>query len=223
MSRAGGESAEELAGAIRELIEHMMAFESAPGATAAAAQTVRSVTNALKTAGGKPRLPLTQAPDGDVAAFFRFSPVSGPSNPIAPPARLEIQGQQVVGTVTFNSAYEGPPGYVHGAFVAAVFDELLGITNAVLGLPAMTGLLEVRYHRPTPLDKEIRLVGRHVELAGRKSIATGEFYDGDTLLAEGKGTFIAVKPAQALELFGAQLEQIEANRETTDGSLPAEK
>jgi acyl-coenzyme A thioesterase PaaI-like protein len=223
VSRVGGESAEELAGAIRELIEHMMAFESPPGATAAATRTVRSVTNALKTAGGKPRLPLTQAPDGDVAAFFRFSPVSGESNPLAPPARLEIQGQRVVGSVTFNSAYEGPPGYVHGAFVAAVFDELLGITNAALGLPAMTGLLEVRYHRPTPLGKEIRLVGRHVELAGRKSIATGEFFDGDTLLAEGKGTFIAVKPARAMELFGAQLEQVQASQQATEESPPADK
>lgn len=223
MSRAGGKEDKELAGAIRELVEQMMACDAPAGATKAAAETVRSVTNALKTAGGKPRLPLTQAPDGDVAAFFRFSPVSGESNPLAPPARLELQGQQVVGSVTFNSAYEGPPGYVHGAFVAAVFDELLGITNATLGLPAMTGLLEVRYHRPTPLGKEIRLVGRHVELNGRKSIATGEFFDGETLLAEAKGTFIAVKPAKAMELFGAQLERIQADQEAGEESLPAEK
>ncbi len=111
--------------------------------------------------------------------------VSGESNPLAPPVRLKVDEQQVVGTVTFNGAYEGPPGYVHGAVVAAVFDELLGVTNAALGLPAMTGLLEVQYHRPTPLGKEIRLVARHVETSGGKSIATRRVLRWHTLLAEG--------------------------------------
>lgn len=222
MSPKGGEPAKELAQAVRELIEQMMSIDSGAVATEAAAEGVRTVAEALRAAGGAPRLPLTQAPEGDVAAFFRFSPVSGESNPLAPPARLEIRETEVVGSVTFGGAYEGPPGYVHGAFVAAVFDELLGITNASLGLPAMTGLLEVRYHQPTPLGVELQLSARHTGLSGRKSFAAGEIRDGDRLLAEATGTFVVVSAKRAVELFGGQLETIESNRATVADSA-AEK
>lgn len=223
MSPRGGEPAQAMAEAIRELIEQMMTVDAPEAAVTAATVGIRSVTETLRAAGGEPRLPLTQAPDGDVAAFFRFSPVSGESNPLAPPVRLQVRENEVVGSVRFGGAYEGPPGYVHGAFVAAVFDELLGVTNAALGIPAMTGLLEVRYHQPTPLDVELRLVARHTGTSGRKSLAAGQILEGDTVLAEGKGTFIAVTSDKALELFGRHLEQIEPNRAVVAADGSAEK
>src|SRR5581483_8778821 len=63
--------------------------------------------------------------------FVGYSPVSGPSNPIAPPLRMHVVGDpdgehHIEGTVTFGPAYEGPPGHCHGGLVAAIFDELLG-------------------------------------------------------------------------------------------------
>ena len=61
----------------------------------------------------------------------------------------------IKGTVTFGSAYEGPPGHVHGGYVAAAFDELLGMTQSLGGMPGMTGTLTVRYRRPTPLRTEL--------------------------------------------------------------------
>src|SRR5436190_22481979 len=46
--------------------------------------------------------------------FVAFSPVSGRSNPMAPPVRLRIveddeHHHRVVGNATFGPAYEGPP------------------------------------------------------------------------------------------------------------------
>src|SRR5512146_221719 len=46
--------------------------------------------------------------------FVAWSPVSGPSNPMAPPLRMQIvkddkHDYRVVGEVTFGAAYEGPP------------------------------------------------------------------------------------------------------------------
>jgi acyl-coenzyme A thioesterase PaaI-like protein len=212
--------AAQLAQSIRELIEQMMTIEAPAAGTAAAAKAVRTATEELRAAGGSPRLPLTQAPEGDVAAFFRFSPVSGESNPLAPPVHLQVGEDAVTGTCTFGNAYEGPPGYVHGAFVAAVFDELLGVTNAALGLPAMTGLLEVRFHQPTPLGIELTLEGRHTGTSGRKSHASGEIRVGDTVLAEAKGTFVAVTPGKAIELFGKLLEQIQEDDPRSTGTGP---
>jgi acyl-coenzyme A thioesterase PaaI-like protein len=205
MSREVSGAAGELAREVRELIEQMMTVASPPQAYQAAAAGVRSLTATLRDSGGVRRGPLTSAPDGDPANFFAFSPVSGSSNPVAPPMRLTVTGQTVIATCNFGKAYEGPPGYVHGAWVAAVFDELLGIVNAFSGNPAMTGLLEVRYLRPTPLGRELRIVGRQTGHAGRKSFATGEILDGEMVTAEAKGTFIAVTMTRAAELFGEQM------------------
>ncbi len=43
---------------------------------------------------------------------------------------------RIVGSVTFTAAYEGPPGCVHGGYVAAAFDELLGVTQSLAAAPA---------------------------------------------------------------------------------------
>ncbi len=96
------------------------------------------------------------ANSGDPYAFFDHSPLIGLANPLAPPLQLTVEDGRVVGTVRFGSAYEGPPGCVHGGFVAAAFDEVLGMAQSMGGRPGMTGTLTVRYRRPTPLRAELR-------------------------------------------------------------------
>ena len=48
--------------------------------------------------------------------------------------------------MTFGSAYEGPPGCVHGGFVAAAFDEVLGFVQSLGGQPG----LHRHAHGPLP-------------------------------------------------------------------------
>ena len=60
-------------------------------------------------------------------AYLDQSPVRGELNPIAPPLVVSIErredGSQVArGRVRLGSAYEGPPGSLHGGFVAATWD-----------------------------------------------------------------------------------------------------
>ena len=70
----------------------------------------------------------------------------GRANPLAPPIALELDDDRIVGRVTFGAAYEGPPGCVHGGYVAAAFDEVLGATQSLSGAPGMTG----HAHGPLP-------------------------------------------------------------------------
>ena len=105
---------------------------------------------------------------------------------------LDVQDDKVVGTVTCGSAYEGPPGHVHGGYVAALFDELLGLTQSLSGKHGMTGRLTVHYRSPTPLHTELRVEGTLDRSAGRKILCTGRMYAGDTLCAEAEGLFITV-------------------------------
>ncbi len=123
---------------------------------------------------------------------FDLSPFIGPANPLAPPISLRQEGERVVGAVRFGSAYEGPPGCVHGGYVAATFDELLGATQSMSGHPGMTGTLTVRYRAPTPLHTELRLAGWLARVEGRKIFAEGTLHAGDRLCAEAEGIFISI-------------------------------
>lgn len=125
--------------------------------------------------------------------FVAWSPVSGPSNPMAPPLRMQIvkddeHDYRVVGEVTFGAAYEGPPRHVHGGMVAAMFDELLGF--AQLG-PGFTAYLKVDYRKPTPLNRTLELSAWVDSVDGRKRVIRGTCSLDGTLLSEAEGLFIA--------------------------------
>ena len=104
------------------------------------------------------------------------------------------------GSVAFGSAYEGPPGCVHGGYVAGAFDELLGATQSLSGAPGMTGTLTVRYETPTPLHTELRLEGELDRIERRKIFVVGRMFAGDTLTATANGIFISMKPNQFVDL-----------------------
>lgn len=123
---------------------------------------------------------------------FDDSPIVGLANPLAPPVHVEIEGETVVGWATFGEQYEGPPGKVHGGFVAAAFDDVLGMAQSLGGRPGMTGRLTIRYRAPHPLHTRIRYEAKLESVDGRKTLVTGASYDGDTLLAEAEGLFISV-------------------------------
>lgn len=120
------------------------------------------------------------------------SPVIGLGNPVAPPLSFRAEDGKVVGTGSFGMQYEGPPGHVHGGFVAAALDELLGMAQTLSGKSGMTGTLTVRYRRPTPLYKQLTFTAWVDRIEGRKIFTSGTIHDGERLCAEAEGVFISV-------------------------------
>lgn len=129
---------------------------------------------------------------GDIGAFFDQSPLIGLCNPVSPPMYLDAGSENVSGTVTFGAPYEGPPGHVHGGFIAAAFDEILGLAQCTTGKPGMTGTLSVRYRAPTPLHTPLRLSARVDRVVGRKIFTVGTMHVGETLTAEAQALFVSV-------------------------------
>lgn len=132
--------------------------------------------------------------------FISYSPVTGPLNALASIVSLESSDNEIRATVTYGSAYEGPPGCLHGGLIAAIFDEVLGFAQALSGAPGMTGRLEVTYRSPTPLHQPLRITGRFDGVNGRKIMTSGEIHAGDRLCAEAVGTFISVRAERFAEL-----------------------
>lgn len=133
-------------------------------------------------------------------ASFEHSPFIGRANPLAPPIRLQEIDGKVHGRVTFGSGYEGPPGCLHGGYVAGAFDELLGATQSLSGAPGMTGTLTVRYRNPTPLHTELHFVGELLRVEGRKIFTAGRLTAGEMLCAEAEAVFISIDRDRFAEL-----------------------
>ena len=131
-------------------------------------------------------------PDPEARTFNDCSPLTGETSPIAPPLRLRREGDLVVGVATFGRSFEGPPGHVHGGWIASGFDEVMGMAQALSSAPGMTARLDVGYRRPTPLGVELHFTGWVEEVRGRKIRTKATLHRDGELLADASGLFVSV-------------------------------
>ena len=201
-----------LADAMRLVIERLVPSDAPEEELRTAADALERYAEQLKEHSRLRRMSghAESANAGDVGAFFDQSPLIGLANPLAPPITIGTTGDTTAaGFVTFGSAYEGPPGSVHGGFVAAAFDEVLGFVQSLSGKGGFTGTLTIRYRKPTPLHTELKFDAQLTGTEGRKIFTEGQLYAGDMLCAEAEGLFISVDDArwEALEQKRAELEE----------------
>ncbi len=204
-----------LASAMREVIGRLVQ-------SIAPEEELRTAADALERyaaqLAGHPRLKRYEgyaesANAGDVGSFFDQSPMIGLANPLAPPIRIAQTGERsATGHVNFGAAYEGPPGSVHGGFIAAAFDEVLGFVQSLSGSPGFTGTLTIKYRSPTPLHTALEYRCELNEQEGRKIFAGGQAFAGDRVCAEAEAIFISARPEVFEDLLEAR-RQLEAARE----------
>lgn len=195
--------------AVRRVV-HGLANSSADEATLTdLADRLEAVAEVFEHAGIRPYEGFAESSNaGDPQGFFDHSPMLGVANPLAPPITLRLVDEATAeGTATFGPAYEGPPGCVHGGFVAAAFDEVLGAAQSLSGSPGMTGQLTVTYRSPTPLNEELRITGRFDRIEGRKVFASGTLHAGDRLCAESTAVFISVDSERFAKLQALRAER----------------
>lgn len=203
----------ELAAALRDLLAHLPA-------TAAPEEELRAIVPLVREAAG--RFAAAGRAEGGGAAlphypgmelFHDTGPLVGLSNALAPPLELRIDGDARVvrGRGRFGAAYEGAPGLLHGGFLAAALDEILGMATVFSGGPGMTRELGVRYLRPTPIDVDLELVGRFDRAEGRRIFVSGEALVAGVRTAEASGVFTAVA-GEVFEAFDQARREKRAGR-----------
>jgi acyl-coenzyme A thioesterase PaaI-like protein len=197
--------AEQLAGATRRLVNEVRVSAAPPDVMAEARALITRAAELLVPHGFRGTLAQSSLDGEQMTAdlsglpeeIFPWSPAIGPLNPVAPPAVFRSFGEaphaHVEGTVNFPPVMVGAPGLAHGGMVALLLDELLGITNVVNGMGAMTGTLTVRYRVPTPAGRELTLHGEITGTERRKVFARGEIRLGDVVTAEAEGIFVQVE------------------------------
>jgi hypothetical protein len=127
--------------------------------------------------------------------------VGGWSNPLAPGMSMWFEEGVALAKVSCGWAYEGPPGHVHGGYVAALLDQFMGVAQILGKNPGMTGTLKVRYLRPTPLNTELNMRAELVSQEGRKTTMLGTIEANGETTASCEALFIrpgADNPARPL-------------------------
>ncbi len=186
-----------LAEAMRRVIERLTTTEAPEAELRRAAERLEEYADHLATHPSHRRYEgyaesATAGSEPEGGGHFDWSPLIGRANPLAPPIVMRSENDRVHGRVVFGTAYEGPPGCVHGGFVAAAFDEVLGYAQALTGNPGFTGTLTIRYRTPTPLHAKLTFDAGVDRVEGRKIFASGTLHAGEQLCAEGEGVFISV-------------------------------
>jgi acyl-coenzyme A thioesterase PaaI-like protein len=196
---------EALAGELRRLLRRLNERRPPEAAVRLATERVRELHDLLD---GPPRARWFEdgVADGRSSRlgrqrFSEYSLFRGRSSAIAPPMSTEIvhrpDGAPAIrGTVVVPRLYEGPPNGVHGGYVAGLFDDILGGSQALIEGPSgLTGTLSVRYRHLTPLDTELVLLAWVHHVSGRRIVARATCSAGDVVTAEAEALFVRVDMA----------------------------
>ena len=98
-------------------------------------------------------------------------------------------------TLLVDALHEGPPDSVHGGTISFLMDCMLGVLVQATGVPSVTGTLDLRYLRRTPLEEPLQLRARILRRDGRKILTAGSVEHAGVRTAEASGLFVAVGQA----------------------------
>jgi acyl-coenzyme A thioesterase PaaI-like protein len=139
----------------------------------------------------------------------RFAPEGqcfgcGPANELGLRIRsFEAEDGTVIADWQPRPEHEAFDGFVNGGILGTLIDchsnwtaiaALLARGRGSVAPSTVTAEYSVRFRRPTPSDRALRLVGRAVDVAGdRVTVETTIEVDG-VATSIGRATFVAVKP-----------------------------
>jgi acyl-coenzyme A thioesterase PaaI-like protein len=181
----------ELASLVRRVVSLVLSLETPHAALDRLAAELRTAEGALARAVPSSPLPRVGAnATGDGRAYIDHARDIGAFDPFFPEYELHVDGDRATGTVTFPLAYEGPPGLVHGGFLAVFFDSVLQHHSCDAGVAGKTTSLTVDYKRPTPLLTALafELERSHQE---RRIHATGRITLDGVVLCEARMSAVA--------------------------------
>ncbi len=116
---------------------------------------------------------------------------------------FEVDDGTVVAEWEARPEHEAFEGFVNGGILGTLIDchsNWTAIAGMLAAAPAdaapstVTADLAIRYRRPTPSDRPVRLVGRVVELQPNRAVVETTVESGGQVTATARATFVAVGP-----------------------------
>ena len=189
------------AGAIRRLSSLLVSLEHAHPTVDAILAQISDWERELSTAvppDSTPRIGSDNSDGSDDSGsrrvYLDHATDIGAYNPCFPEYRFDhLDADTASGQVTFPLVYEGPPGLVHGGFLAVFFDCVMQHQNCLAGLSGKTRSLQVTFRRPTPVLTDLRFDIARSEV-DRGITSTARLLLDDEVLCIGEVNTLALAP-----------------------------
>lgn len=160
-----------LVDAVRRLMRDAATARADEAALVRATQALEEVSALLRPGEQIRRVAFDEDAVRGVRAGARW--MMAPYNPMTVPMEISIDGDHAHAELVPGPLLEGPPGLLHGGFAAHLLDALLGALVQVQGRPGYTVRMDLRFLRPTDLNRPIRVEAVMGATEGRKMNATG--------------------------------------------------
>ena len=186
------------AGAIRRLGSLLLSLEHAHPTVDAIVAQISDWEHELSGAvppDSAPRISFDEFDeDGSRRVYLDHATDIGAFNPCFPEYRFDhLDADTAFGQATFPLVYEGPPGLVHGGFLAVFFDCVIQHQNCLVGLSGKTRSLNVAFRRPTPVLTDLRFDITRSEVE-RGITSTARLLLDDEVLCIGEVNTLAQTP-----------------------------
>ncbi len=197
-----------LADAVRRLVALTVTNQAPAAEVAGVAADLERVADRLAAHGpsGPPTVTWMEpagipgrAPGG-MAGRMAFDVVIGRHSPLALPVVLEFEPPRAIGRGTFTAPYEGPPGCIHGAVLAATFDIVFTAANILADAAGPTVRLTTRFRRPTLLHEEAVFEAWVDRREGHRTFTRGRVLQRGEVTVEADGEFAAIDHRRIVEL-----------------------
>lgn len=117
----------------------------------------------------------------------------GRRNPIGMKLEFRFDGDDYVTTLEVRPEYQGWAGVVHGGLLATALDETMARLLWEKDINAITGRLNVRYHKPVAIGERLEVRGRIARQRSPVVETTAEAVNGDgAVVAEAKAVSMEV-------------------------------
>ena len=125
----------------------------------------------------------------------------GPKNEKGLQIKSFVEGDDIVAVWQPQEHHQAFPGILNGGIIGTLLDChsnmaawcALTEAGAVPGT-TVTAEFTIKLPRPTPIDRPLRLIGRAVEVSGRKARVEARIESDGEITATCEGTFVKVKP-----------------------------
>lgn len=88
------------------------------------------------------------------------------------------EDQALVARIWFGPETEGPPEHAHGGSMAAVLDEVLGLSAWAAGYAIVVANLNINFRCLLPILHVVQVDTEIVSIDGRKVLVRGKIWDG---------------------------------------------
>ena len=104
---------------------------------------------------------------------------------------------RIRGSFRLGPEYQGGANFIHGGIIATVLDEVMGKVCRFRNARAVTAELTIEYLKPVPIDADLEIEGKEIEMNGRNIHIAGEIRNqAGQVLARARGRFVIVGQKQ---------------------------